>query len=225
MTIDVVPLPSMLEPRHLDGRVVVVFDVLRATSTMTAALANGAREVRAFATIDAARHAAGGIDGALLAGERHGVLIDGFDLGNSPHEMARDRVSGRTVCMTTTNGTAAIVAARPARRRFVAAFVNLAATARHVASLDSPVTLLGSGADGEPTGEDTEAAECMAALLRGEDYDRDFAARVERFKATVGGAAVMRRGQGEDLEFAATVDRFDLVCEVDAGDVVRVLSR
>ena len=166
MTIDRVSLPTDLTPRHLKGRVVVVFDVLRATTTMATALAHGASEVQTFRDIGAARSAAGDYDGSkLLAGERHGVLIDGFDLGNWPHEMTPERVANHTVFMTTTNGTLAIDASAAAADRYIASFANLTATAGRVRGLGLDVTLLSSGADGEPTGEDDHAAEQFERLL------------------------------------------------------------
>ncbi len=224
MTIDLVSLPSKLLPRHLTDRVVVIFDVLRATTTMTTALANGATEVRAFAGIDEARAGAEGFEGPrLLAGERGGVRIDGFDFGNSPHEMTRERVAGQTLFMTTTNGTAAIAASALAAERYIASMVNLTATADHVRNLGRHVTLLSSGADGMPTGEDDHAAQQMARLLRREPVSSTFDERVELFRTTVGGRAVLKRGQADDLEFAATLDAVGGVCGVLEGNVVRRL--
>ena len=224
MTIDRVSLPKDLQPHHLRNRVVVIFDVLRATTTMATALANGAVEVRAFKEVGDARAAAAAFDGPkLLAGERHGVLIDGFDLGNSPHEMTRDAVGGRTIFMSTTNGTTAIDASAGAADRYVASLVNLTDTAAHVRTLGRDVTLLSSGADGEPTGEDDHGAEQLARLLRGEAVSSSFDDRVALFETTVGGRAVAERGQAEDIDFAATLDRVGGVCRVFEGNVVRRL--
>lgn len=232
MKIDLVSMPADLRPHHLAGRCVVIFDVLRATTTMAAALRNGATEVRIFDDIEPARRAAGAFAGGkLLAGERLGVLIDGFDLGNSPGEMTNDRVMGRTLFMTTTNGTRAIVAARGvggvggvggALVRIVAGFVNLSISANYVRALGLDVTLLSAGTEGQPTGEDDAAALAMAAMLRGEPApQRVDPGRIALFSETLGGKNVIRLKQEEDLHFAATVDCCEVVCIVGDDDVVR----
>ncbi|NIP79971.1 MAG: hypothetical protein GWM90_12415, partial [Gemmatimonadetes bacterium] len=103
--------PGELPARGLPAQVVVV-DVLRATSTIVEALANGARAVFPVATVDDAARIAQGIgrDSVLLCGERKGLRIEGFDLGNGPPEFGADRVAGSSLVMTTTNGTAAFLA-------------------------------------------------------------------------------------------------------------------
>src|SRR4051812_10862439 len=115
MNIEVVLLPSDVRPVHLDGRLVVVFDVLRATTSMAAALAAGVREVRIFGDLAAARAAVrDGATGALLCGEENCLPPAGFDLGNSPGAFTPELHSDRMLYMSSTNGTRAIVAAQGA---------------------------------------------------------------------------------------------------------------
>ena len=123
-----------LRQRDLSQTVCVVFDVLRATSTMVTALANGAREIIPVCEIAEAVALRQARPDLLLAGERDGVRIlqhltgsVDFDLGNSPREFTRDRVGGRSIAMTTTNGTRALQACRGARRVLVGSFLNLGA--------------------------------------------------------------------------------------------------
>src|SRR3954462_7547904 len=143
MRVEVVPLPRKLMPEHLNGRAAVVFDVLRATSSIVAALANGAERIIVFDSLDAARSAAQpGAKTILLCGEDHCLKPPGFDLGNSPGGFARDVVAGKTIYMSTTNGTRAIVAAAGAGALFAAALVNATATARHLVGLGRDITLL-----------------------------------------------------------------------------------
>src|SRR3954447_8557863 len=106
MRVEVVPLPRKLMPEHLNGRAVIVFDVLRATTSMVAALANGAEKVLVFDSLDVARAAATRDEHrrGLLCGEQSCLKPPGFDLGNSPGEFARDVVAGKTIYMSTTNG-------------------------------------------------------------------------------------------------------------------------
>ncbi len=108
--------------------------MLRATTTICAALHHGARAVIVAEDAGEATRIAQAVDprAAVLAGERQGVRIEGFDLGNSPREMTPDAVGGRTVVMTTTNGTPALLATAGAREVIVAAAVNFSAVAAHV---------------------------------------------------------------------------------------------
>src|SRR5688500_4961763 len=127
MDAQVVLLPSELKPGQLNGRACVVFDVLRATTTMAAALAAGVEEIRLFGDLDSARQAAGAFSGRkLLCGESRCVMPEGFDLGNSPGQFTSHH-RGATMFMCTTNGTRALLAATEADAVFTAALVNAAA--------------------------------------------------------------------------------------------------
>src|SRR3954451_18736813 len=95
--------PRLVEPSALTGGFVLVVDLLRASTTIVHALAAGAASVVPCAEINEAKSTAAAIPGALLGGERAGVRIEGFDLGNSPAEYTPDRVRGRTIVFTTTN--------------------------------------------------------------------------------------------------------------------------
>ncbi len=123
-------LPSLIPPGSLKGGVAVVVDVLRATTVMTHALAHGCEAVIPCAEIDEARAAAAGLpEGtAILGGERGGLAIEGFDLGNSPGDYTQEVCEGKTLVMTTTNGTRAILASLEADRVYIASFANRSAT-------------------------------------------------------------------------------------------------
>src|SRR3954469_10567551 len=123
MRAEVVFLPSHLKPGQLEGRVAVVLDVLRATTSMIAALASGVREIRIFPDTDSARKAAKNSLGVLLCGEENCLKPPDFDLGNSPGDFNIEH-SGRTLFMSTTNGTRAILAARVAQKVVVGALIN-----------------------------------------------------------------------------------------------------
>ena len=127
---------AALRQRDLSQTVCVVFDVLRATTSMVTALTNGAREIIPVCEIAEAVALRQARPDLLLAGERDGVRIlrqltgsMDFDLGNSPREFTRERVGGRSIAMTTTNGTRALQACRGARRLLVGSFLNLGAVA------------------------------------------------------------------------------------------------
>src|SRR4051812_26024210 len=107
MKAQVVMLPRDLKPEHLDDRAVVVLDVLRATTSMITALNAGAKEIRVFETLDDARTAAacGVADQQILCGEERCKKPPNFGLGNSPADFTEQMVFGRTLFMSTTNGT------------------------------------------------------------------------------------------------------------------------
>jgi 2-phosphosulfolactate phosphatase len=127
-------LPTLIPPGSLRGGVAVVVDVLRATTVMVQALAAGCEAVIPCREIDEATAVATGLPSgaALLAGERQGLPIPGFDLGNSPGEFTPEICREKTLVMTTTNGTRAILASVEAERVYIAAFTNLRATSDEI---------------------------------------------------------------------------------------------
>ncbi|MEW6302105.1 MAG: 2-phosphosulfolactate phosphatase [Verrucomicrobiota bacterium] len=155
-----------LSRRDLGGTVCVVFDILRATSSMVMALANGASGILPVADIPAALRIRAQQPMALLAGERDGFRIRAdltgsidFDLGNSPREFKRDKVAGEFIVMTTTNGTRALKACAGARKILVGSFLNLHRVAAWVAMNRPPeLVLVCSGTHEEAALEDTLAA-------------------------------------------------------------------
>lgn len=162
-----------LQTRDLSRAVCVVFDILRATTSMTVALDNGAAAVLPANDIPDALALRARFPDALLAGERHGLRIGAdltggveFDLGNSPREFTREKVAGRTLTMTTTNGTRALQACAGAKQVFIGSFPNLAATARAVlAEKPGQLFLVCAGTYEEAAYEDTLAAGAMADLV------------------------------------------------------------
>jgi 2-phosphosulfolactate phosphatase len=219
MEIDIVRLPTDLKPHHLKNRAVVVFDVLRATTSIVTAIASGAREVQIYGSLDAARLAAADFDGArLLAGEQKCLRPDGFDLGNSPGDFTSDPVAGKTIFLSTTNGTRAIVAAQGAARLFAAALVNATATAKYVERLGLDVTLLCSGTNGVEAPEDLTGASTVEFLLQFPSFDWDYPTErlqlAHEFRQTDGGRNIIDAGLIGDIDFAAQLDQFDTVVEI-----------
>jgi 2-phosphosulfolactate phosphatase len=232
MKIDVVPLPRMLTDEQVRDRVVVVFDVLRATTTIAAAFAAGAQEIRVFDSLDAAKSAAAEYPGQkLLCGESRCLPPPGFDLGNSPGAYLPEIVRSKTLFLSTTNGTRALVAARHANILLTGALVNASAIAVTLASLHHDVTLLCAGTDGEEAPEDLLGAGAVISELPAPTHvELTEAARaameefrtlrrlpfsrhelVQFLKSTQGGKNVIQAGLKEDVEFAARVNAFDVV--------------
>ena len=157
----------------LSGTVCVVFDVLRATSSMVTALSNGAKAIIPVAEIPEALQIRSQREDVLLAGEREGVRIPAeltgsiaFDLGNSPREFTREIIAGRTIVMTTTNGTRALRACAHARKVLVSSFLNLRATANLLEREAPPhLVLVCSGTHEESAYEDVLCAGALCDLL------------------------------------------------------------
>ena len=229
MRIDVLETPTRLRPEAIGSRAVVVFDVLRATTTITAALAAGVAEIRVFdsvarATAAAERHG----PGRLLVGETNCLPPPGFDLGNSPGAFTSQH-AGRTVFMSTTNGTRAIVAARSAEVLFVGALVNAIAVAGALIAESRDVSLLCAGTAGEPAMEDLLGAgaviECLAAaggIELGNDVARIAHRLFRAFRGTLqealadstGGRNVIAAGLAADIAFSARLGDLDVVGRV-----------
>lgn len=119
--------PAEVDELQLHDKNIVVVDVLRAGTSIAAALSNGAREVIPVETVESAVKISGSLFGqvVLLGGERGGKIIEGFHIGNSPMEYVPETVRGKSIVYTTTNGSLAVTRGRFAKRLVVAAFVNV----------------------------------------------------------------------------------------------------
>lgn len=137
MKIDVYFTPLGVKEEDLAGRGVVVIDVLRATTTIVTALANGAKAVVPAASSEEAVRLTANLEknGILLAGERKSLKIEGFQLGNSPREMTPEVVAGKTIFLSTTNGTPALVSAQGGAPVLVGGAVNFTALAERARAL------------------------------------------------------------------------------------------
>ena len=225
LPVDVVLRPADLTERQVIDRTVVVFDVLRATTTMTAALAAGVREIRIFPDKSAAMDAASRFDHPkLLCGEENCLPPAGFDLGNSPGAFGKAHAD-QTLFMSTTNGCKAILAARNATRLCIGALVNASAACRAAIQPRLPITLLCAGTNGQIAMEDLLGA---GAMLDAMDRLIGFAAESDRipialhlFRGTrsnlsrvlresTGGKNVVAAGLEQDIDFAARLDSLDI---------------
>ncbi len=157
--------PALISNFELTGAAVVVIDVLRATSTMIAAIDSGVKEIIPVASLDEARTYLGK-DNHIVAGERNGFKIDDFDLGNSPLQIKseKNQVQGKTLVMTTTNGTKSIELAKPADKLFIGSFANLNAVIDRLASEDQVICLC-AGWKNRVNMEDTLFAGALVAQL------------------------------------------------------------
>ncbi|HVP37871.1 MAG TPA: 2-phosphosulfolactate phosphatase [Candidatus Saccharimonadales bacterium] len=210
------------EAADLRGGVVLVVDVLRATTTLAVAFAHGAAEALPAGDVPTALRLADGLAhaGVLLCGERGGKRIPGFDLGNSPLEYTCERVAGRPLVFASTNGSRALAALRGVARAGAAALVNAGAAARWAAGA-AALTLLCSGEEGRESPEDLLGAGAVLAELersgaepgldrlsaRARDMYREARGDLHAaLRACPHGAYLESLGFAEDLKVAARQD-------------------
>jgi 2-phosphosulfolactate phosphatase len=230
MKLDVYFTPLGLTAGDLAGRGVVVIDVLRATSTIVCALANGARAVVPAASSEDAVKMTANLerDGFLLAGERRYLPIHGFSLGNSPREMTADMVGGKTVYLTTTNGTPALVAAQGADPILVGAALNFSAVAdraREVLRDRGDLAIICAGREMQFALEDAYAAgrfvkvvkKGLRKLVLNDSADvalgltQRYKHWLNAFTACEAGRQLEELALAEDVSFCAEADRFAIV--------------
>jgi 2-phosphosulfolactate phosphatase len=221
---------DMVRPECLADTMVVVIDVLRATTTIVHALAAGCVAVRPSADVDEARQMAGAMRAGhvLLAGERDGRPLPGFDLGNSPKSFTATRCKGQTLVLTTTNGTRALVRCQHAARVLVGAFVNFSAVCEQLRIDTRPVHIVCAGNDGAVALEDTLLAGALVDFLcEHAAVELDDGARVAwdcfenqgrvldgALQICAGGVLLTALGYDDDIRAAARVDVFALAPEV-----------
>lgn len=203
----------------------VVIDQLRAGTTITMALANSARRVIPVPTVDEALARRETLRRenpsrrVLLGGERGGVLIPGFDLGNSPREYTRERVEGADIVFTTTNGTAALHAARHSALVVVACLANLSAAAALIDRQARAISIICAGTHGMVGLDDALVAGAMVRCMPDRPLSEDDAARLcvtwwddvaedirHALAVSLGGRGLIALNQHEDLDFCAQVD-------------------
>ena len=160
---------------EISPNIAVVIDVLRATTTISWALKNGADSIQIFADLDLLKESAfkWNADQRVMLGERGGKKIEGFDLGNSPLSVTKKVVYGKRLFMSTTNGTRSLEKVQHANHLFAMGFPNRRAVAEKIISLKSKdVLILGSGWEGSYSLEDSLAAGALASYLE-KNYDSE----------------------------------------------------
>ncbi len=163
---DVCFSPELISSYALEGKIAVVIDVLRATSCMTSALSNGIKEIYPVSTTDECLAFQG--LGYLTAAERNGETVDGFDFGNSPYSYIDNDVRGKTLGMTTTNGTRAINMSNHAKQVLIGSFLNLDVMIQYLKEANEDVVFVCAGWKGRVNLEDTLYAAYVIDALKDE---------------------------------------------------------
>jgi 2-phosphosulfolactate phosphatase len=224
------------EKNSLQNATVVVIDVLRASSTIVAAIGSGAERIIPIADVETASRLVRPAerDKKLLAGERKCLPVPGFDLSNSPGEFTPERVRGKTIVLTTSNGTRAIATAAKAGRIVICALTNLPAAAAALRE-ESEIVVICCGAEGTIAAEDLL---CGGMLLKSLDpagapeslsdaariarlLAEQFGSNVEEFvRASDDGRKLLALGFGRDVEFCSRVGVSSSVPVVREGVIV-----
>ncbi len=224
MIIDAILSPpeiDLLPGKDLTQTVCVVFDVLRATSSIVTALAHGTEEIRPVLTIKEALAERERWPKSILGGERHGERIDGFDLGNSPMEYCRPGL--RRIITTTTNGTVALRACAGAGEVIAGALLNLGALENELRRRQPErIALVCAGTGRDLALEDVLAAGMLAAALPEADrtdaartavalYEKHAADLLAALRQSANGRVLVERGREDDVAWCAEVSKFPVI--------------
>jgi 2-phosphosulfolactate phosphatase len=243
--LNVYALPSLVTEEELAGKTVVVIDVLRASTTIAYAFDAGAKEIFPCEEIEEAERIADGLPPGevMLGGERNGLPIAGFDLGNSPREYTPEAVSGKSVVFTTTNGTRAMRRCRQAARVLIASFVNATAICGQLLT-QKEIHIICAGTRGQYSRDDILMAGLLVerlertgsgryemnvqALTAKENWTSSFAipyvigaepmdpeVLAAELRRSEAGRALTAIGQEQDILLASLVDCISLVPVLD----------
>ena len=227
-TIEVCLSPELIHQHELTGKVVVVVDIFRATSCIVTGLASGVTAIKPVAEVDECKEL--GKQGYLTAGERGGIKVPEFDMGNSPFEYQADEVKGKKVAISTTNGSQAIVKSEGADEIIIGAFLNLEAVSEYILQSKKDVLVHCAGWKGTINLEDTlfagalidECAEEMkplgdSALLAHQLFVGNHENLLGLAKQSSHAERLAGFGIEKDLEFCMTLDEYSVVPRLIEG--------
>jgi 2-phosphosulfolactate phosphatase len=226
--------PALLHLYDIKNSIVVVIDIFRATSSICYGIDNGAEAIIPVATIEACESYRQ--SEFLLAAERNGEVVAGFDFGNSPFSYIKDKVFGKTVVLTTTNGTHAINISRGANKIVIGSFLNLTALCDWLKTQPNDVLLLCSGWKDKVNLEDTLFAGGIVHLLKNNGYHLDDSGIASEdlynlakddlgtyLKKTSHSERLKALGIEEDIAFCLSVDISNSIPILDGERLVKML--
>lgn len=241
MKIDVIISANYIDEESLRGKVAVVIDMLRATSVITTAMANGAKKVIPVVSVEKAFEKAEEFklngEEVLLSGERNALKIDGFDFSNSPLEFKKEIVEGKNIIMTTTNGTRALNLCSKADKVIVASILNGKAVAQYLKDEEKEIVFVNSGTNGEFSSDDFICAGYIISELeklcnielndiaKTAKYIYDNNEDITSFIKDARHYKILTDlGLSEDLEYCSTKDFTNLILEFKNGEINNILS-
>lgn len=240
MRINVLFSPVAADELYFAGKTSVAIDVLRATSTIVAALQNGAKEIIPVAAVEFAVKVSGGMFGGqtLLGGERNTKKIEGFALGNSPLEYTEEIVSGKSIILYTTNGTKAITKAKFSETLVTCSFNNISAISSFLIGLNKDVEIICAGKSNNFSMEDTACAgKLLSEMLKNkEDIELSDSARasialsksfgkniLKMLKETEHGQLLLENGFEEDLKYCSKLNNSEAI-PYFSGNVLKLYT-
>jgi 2-phosphosulfolactate phosphatase len=231
--IDVCLTPALLDIYGVEKKIVVVIDILRATSCMTTAIAHGVKSIIPVATLDECSKFKK--LGYISAAEREGKMAEGFDLGNSPYSYMDKSLAGKTIAMTTTNGTLAITKSKKAEEIIVGSFLNLSSVISYLEKQPNDVLLLCAGWKGSVNVEDTLFAGAVIDGISSEffsDFDAAITAKTlynaarKDLTGFIANSSHVRRLKKlnitKDIDFCLQSDLYNVIPVLKGNELVKM---
>jgi 2-phosphosulfolactate phosphatase len=234
--IDLYLTPSQAGRARLDGRQIVIVDVLRSCTSIAVALSNRAAKIIPVETVEEATRLAQTLDSKsrILCGEREGQKVSGFDLGNSPRDYTRAKVEGATLIFASTNASPLMAGLLDGREQRLLSYVNLGAVAEAVRKAGSDLAIVCAGKSGMPALEDTACAGALIGRLTenavgielndaaeiAREYDRSHGGEPEAIlRRSEHGRYLIELGFEEDLPICAEIDSVPVVPFLKEGRI------
>ncbi|NOW94856.1 2-phosphosulfolactate phosphatase [Mucilaginibacter sp. SG564] len=228
--------PALLPLYNVEEYIVVVIDIFRATSSICYGIENGAEAIIPVSQVEeCSAYREKGLD-YLLAAERDGKVVDGFDFGNSPFSYTAEKVAGKTIVLTTTNGTHALHLSRSAKRIVIGSFLNLTALSNWLKTQNENILLVCAGWKNNFNLEDTLFAGAVIEQLKTESFVLDDAALAANdlfqlgkddinlyLKKTSHGERLKKLGIEKDIEFCLQIDITTAIPVLEGERLVRLV--
>ena len=228
--------PALIPLYKVEDYIVVIIDIFRATSSICYGIENGAEAIIPVSQVEeCAAYAEKGLK-YLLAAERDGRVVEGFDFGNSPFSYAREKVAGKTIVLTTTNGTHALHLSRAAKKIVIGSFLNLSSLCNWLKTQNEDILLVCAGWKNNFNLEDTLFAGAVADQLHSAGFKFDDAAIAaydlyqtgkadinNYLKKTSHSERLKKLGIEKDIEFCLQVDLTTAIPVLDEDRLVKLL--
>jgi 2-phosphosulfolactate phosphatase len=225
--------PDLIHLFDLEGSVVVVVDILRATSSITTALAYGVTSVRPVRSLSECRKLQEA--GYVGAAERRGQKVDGFDLGNSPFEYMQPELEGRSIALTTTNGTDAVMRSKGANQILIGSFLNYSVLVNYLKKLPYDIIIHCAGWKGQVNMEDTLFAGALLDKLMDECDVYSDASEIARhlYQKARGNLfdflsecshvqRLLQLGLEDDIRYCLEFDKYNIIPILKNGEIARL---
>ncbi|BAU53231.1 2-phosphosulfolactate phosphatase [Mucilaginibacter gotjawali] len=227
--------PALIPLYNVEDHIVVIIDIFRATSSICYGIENGAEAIIPVSLVEeCAAYREKGLD-YLLAAERDGKVVEGFDFGNSPFSYTKEKVAGKTVVLTTTNGTHALHLSRAAKKIVIGSFLNLTSMCDWLKLQNDNILLVCAGWKNNFNLEDTLFAGAVVEQLKTGDFKPDDAAIAandlyqlgkhdlnEYLKKTSHSERLKKLGIEKDIEFCLQVDLITAIPVLDGEMLVKL---